>query len=273
MHLNMAFSQMVLFPGEDREEFDTLHQALIEEWNPEGPTQHDKVFNIAQNMWRKRRMDTYRKERAEFGERVLRGGEKQIEQALKYLEPEAEKLSSDLRLPVPKRDHFERTLPREKFRSDAAYREAIAEAVVRWFCGHKIILDELAVEERLDAKIDKDLAALGRMKTMQQMGLGRRHVVIDQTATPVDAPEAPVELPAGQVGGPSDQVEVPTSQVESPPLAPELAGVDGGQPDAPAEAPAEQVDVAQPEAQAEVAAAPSPTQPASAEDVDKKDAA
>ena len=88
----------------------------------------------------------------------------------------------------------------------------IAEAVVRWFCGHKIILDELAVEERLDAKIDKDLAALGRMKTMQQMGLGRRHVVIDQTATPMDAPEAPVELPAGQVGGPSDQVEVPTSQ-------------------------------------------------------------
>ena len=100
----------------------------------------DKVFNIAQNMWRKRRMATYRKERAEFGERVLRGGEKQIEQALKYPEsPEAEKLSSDLRLPVPKRDHFERTLPREKFRSDAAYREVIAEAVVRWFCGHKII--------------------------------------------------------------------------------------------------------------------------------------
>jgi hypothetical protein len=277
-HLNAlkhgAFSQMVLFPGEDREEFNALHQALIEEWNPEWPTQHDKVFNVAQNMWRKRRLATYRKERAEFGERVLLGGEKQIEQALKYLEsPEAEKLSSDLRLPVPKRDHFERTLPREKFRSDAAYREVIAEAVVRWFCGHKIILDELAVEERLDAKIDKDLAALGRMKTMQQMGLGRRHVVIDQTATPMDAPEAPVELPAGQVGGPSDQVEVPTSQVESPPLAPELAGVDGGQPDAPAEAPAEQVDVGQPEAQAEVAAAPSPTQPASAEDVDKKDAA
>jgi hypothetical protein len=28
--------------------------------------------------------------------------------------------------------------------------------------------------QRLDAKIDKDIAALGRMKTMQAMGLGRR---------------------------------------------------------------------------------------------------
>ena len=136
---------MVLFPGEDREEFDTLHQALIEEWNPEGPTQHDKVFNIAQNMWRKRRMDTYRKERAEFGERVLLGGEKQIEQALErtWRVPKPRSSSSDLRLPVPKRDHFERTLPREKFRSDAAYREVIAEAVVRWFCGHKIIFGRI----------------------------------------------------------------------------------------------------------------------------------
>ena len=134
--------------------------------------------------------------------------------------------------------------------------------------------DELAIEERLDAKIDKDLAALGRMKTMQQMGLGRRHVVIDQTATPVDAPEAPVELPAGQVGGPSDQVEVPTSSGgvattrarisqelmgDNPMLPPKLRRnklMSGNQRHRPKSR--------QPRA---------PTQPASAEDVDKKDAA
>jgi hypothetical protein len=46
-----AFSQMVLLPGEDREEFEAFHSALREEWDPQGPTQEDKVFNIAQNMW------------------------------------------------------------------------------------------------------------------------------------------------------------------------------------------------------------------------------
>ena len=39
--------------------------------------------------------------------------------------------------------------------------------VVRWFCDEDAIVRELALEERIDAKIDKDIVALGRMKTMQ----------------------------------------------------------------------------------------------------------
>src|SRR5262249_43953202 len=33
-----AFSEMIFLPGEDREQFETLHNALREEWNPQGPT-------------------------------------------------------------------------------------------------------------------------------------------------------------------------------------------------------------------------------------------
>jgi len=49
-------------------------------------------------------------------------------------------------------------------------------------------MKELALEERIDAKIDKDIVALGRMKTMQAMGLGRRHVVVDQPVQQIDSP-------------------------------------------------------------------------------------
>jgi hypothetical protein len=288
-----AFSEMVLFPGEDQEEFDALHQALIEEWNPEGPTQHDKVFNIAQNMWRKRRSANYRLEMAKWGERLLRADDREIDHLITFLEDvEAGKPISELRLPRIWVEFYEKECPRKKFESDAKWLKALENEVgvlwglcveargkgtkkyvEKWFCDEKVILEHLAIEERLDAKIDKDITALGRMKTMQQMGLGRRQVVIDQTATPVDAPDAPVKLPGQQLGSRSDQVEVPAGEVESPPLVPELAGVDGGQPDAPAEAPAEQVDVGQPEAQPEAEAAENPTQPTSAEVVDKKDAA
>src|SRR5262245_9155715 len=50
-----------------------------------------------------------------------------------------------------------------------------------------VIMKELALEERIDAKIDKDIVALGRMKTMLAMGLGRRHVVVDQPVQQIDS--------------------------------------------------------------------------------------
>jgi len=233
---------------------------------------------------------------AKWGERLLRGNDREIDHLLTFLEDvEAGKPLSELRLPRIWVEFYEKECPRKKFESDTKWLKALENAVgvllglcietrgkgtreyvEKWFCDEKVILEHLAIEERLDAKIDKDITALGRMKTMQQMGLGRRQVVIDQTATPVNPPPAPAELPVEQLGLPSDQIEVPAAQVESPPLAPELAGVDGGQPDAPTEAPAEQVVIGQPEAHAEVAAAqvePVPAQSTSAEDVDKKDAA
>jgi len=51
---------------------------------------------------------------------------------------------------------------------------------------------ELAREERIDAKIDKDIVALERMKTMQAMGLGRRSNVYAQeyeSTKHLDSPE------------------------------------------------------------------------------------
>ena len=54
-----AFTDVVILPGEDPNELKELRAALYEEWNPEGPTEIDKVESIAMGMWRKRRFQRY----------------------------------------------------------------------------------------------------------------------------------------------------------------------------------------------------------------------
>ncbi len=51
-----VFAATAIIPGEDRREFEELHTALIQEWQPDGPTEEDAVLDIAKSMWRKRRV-------------------------------------------------------------------------------------------------------------------------------------------------------------------------------------------------------------------------
>jgi hypothetical protein len=50
-----AFSACPTIPGEDPREFQELHSALIDEWQPSGPSEEDAVLSLADLMWRKRR--------------------------------------------------------------------------------------------------------------------------------------------------------------------------------------------------------------------------
>ena len=58
-----AFTEVVILPGEDPNELKELRAALYDEWNPEGPTEIDKVESIAMGMWRKRRFQRYLQKR------------------------------------------------------------------------------------------------------------------------------------------------------------------------------------------------------------------
>src|SRR5262249_24334273 len=51
-----ALFTLVGIAGEDLQEFEGLHSALIEEWGPVGPTEEDAVLTIAKGIWRKRRL-------------------------------------------------------------------------------------------------------------------------------------------------------------------------------------------------------------------------
>jgi hypothetical protein len=50
-----AFSRYAIVPGEDKEEFETLYSALVQEWMPVGATEEDAVLSLAEAIWRKRR--------------------------------------------------------------------------------------------------------------------------------------------------------------------------------------------------------------------------
>jgi hypothetical protein len=50
-----VFAEPLILPGEDSREFEALHSALIEEWNPSGPSEQSRVFGIADAEWRKLR--------------------------------------------------------------------------------------------------------------------------------------------------------------------------------------------------------------------------
>jgi hypothetical protein len=50
-----VFSGSPIIAGEDPREFQELHSALIDEWQPSGPTEIDAVLSLTDLMWRKRR--------------------------------------------------------------------------------------------------------------------------------------------------------------------------------------------------------------------------
>src|SRR5438067_2752249 len=49
----------VTLPDEKHDEFEQLHQSLIEEWKPTGAIEEDAVFSVAQCIWLKRRIDRF----------------------------------------------------------------------------------------------------------------------------------------------------------------------------------------------------------------------
>jgi len=50
------FSDAVLIPGEDSDEYKQLLADLMDEWKPAGPTLRDEVIELANLMWKRRRL-------------------------------------------------------------------------------------------------------------------------------------------------------------------------------------------------------------------------
>ena len=54
-----VFSKFLIIDGEDPREFDKLVDELAEEWQPEGKTEHDAVLDIAKGIWLKCRFQLF----------------------------------------------------------------------------------------------------------------------------------------------------------------------------------------------------------------------
>ena len=222
-----AFAEAVILPGEDINEFKELHQSLINEWKPEGPTEHDAVLSLAKCMWRKRRFARYQQNevaRLEKKSSELQRLEKESDEDLKLLFKFSDDTQSGVLGPITEQnlstklgeqwaDYFRSRFPRKNYDSDSAWLSAVMheidykltpELFKIWrkssgvpkvdevSSNEERMARELAMEERIDAMIDKIIKRLGQIKTLKEIVIGNRH------ASFTNEPLKKIESPASQ---------------------------------------------------------------------------
>jgi hypothetical protein len=193
-----VFAKIVILPWEDPEEFRILHTAVVAEWNPVGPTEEDAVFTIAKGIWRKRRMQLFLendKERCStYPDHPAYREAHMLRSFCEILERSADKTENvEPRfglLSAENRDHLQRKVPRHNFQSTSEWIRAIQNEVTSVllpeaerfdrslevlisrdsaFFTQEVVKHELAVDERLDAMMDRAVKRLMQAKAYKQM--------------------------------------------------------------------------------------------------------
>ena len=202
-----VFSVAVLLPGEDPEEFAEFRKQVYAEWNPEGITEMDKADSIVLGLWRKRR----------FRSLIMRDLQVAVDQDNFFKSADKDRYNDlvdilegvtqngmtpdDLAEKMPP---FWKAItgkhPREKYKEDAEWRSAVADeisealnrAILRnaqernlddYLASEPLIDRELCIEERIDAKISKDVKDLCQMKAMKEMCVSRARDVTGLVVT------------------------------------------------------------------------------------------
>jgi hypothetical protein len=192
-----VFSVAVLLPGEDPDEFTELRKQVYAEWNPEGITETDKADSIVLGLWRKRRFRSLiirdlqvAVDQDNFFKSVDKGRYNDLVDILEDVTKNgitADELAKKL---PPFCKAITEKHPREKYKGDAEWRSAVAEEIREalnrmisrgvqerklddYLASEPLIDRELCIEERIDAKISKDVKDLCQMKAMKEMCVSR----------------------------------------------------------------------------------------------------
>jgi hypothetical protein len=194
-----AFADTAFLPGESREEFEDLHSALAAEWMPDGPTECDAVLSIARGLWRKRRVQRY------LEAEVLSAGchpnhiaydEVSGLQDLAAVLQDGSEDTFDKEAPhsitSEQIKYLREKVPRGNFKSTSEWTLALVNEINSVLVPHLLKLyrhmghsrltlqstailsrelfkEELALEERIDAMIDRATKRLMQTKMMKQM--------------------------------------------------------------------------------------------------------
>jgi len=199
-----AFAKTAILPGEDPREFEELHSALIEEWAPDGPTEEDAVLSIAKGVWRKRRLQKFLHTKIDMCrsdcEHPLYDQARGLQQFLDFMEDKdslelmerAPDLFEDLlrmtierTIPSYVTTELEGIFPREQFKSVSdwlAMLRRVISGLLHRDPEPEVLLNQaakvhtpdvvdhgLAVDERIDAMIDRAVKRLVQTKAMKQM--------------------------------------------------------------------------------------------------------
>jgi hypothetical protein len=159
-----GYTATTLLPGEDRGAFEELHQALIAELAPVGALEEDTVSTIARVLWRKKNLSTF--QRAALARDRL--DEIKYEQEASHNPYVVEALENDRAAQAQARKELGDTF------------DLIEVGKKTTFDG---LMEDLTVEERLDAIVDKCLKRLLMLKGVKSLNGS------SQNATPPTNPK------------------------------------------------------------------------------------
>ena len=202
-----VFSATMIVPGENRQEFEELHSAVIQEWAPAGATEEDAVLSIAKAIWRKRRVQKFRE--IQLMKNALNPEHPSYDAKLGLVgfavamadNPEVAFAADAKRcLRADTITYLKNKFPRLRFKSTAEWAEAVINEInlvllpqyvinvqpaadIAALClsvasfSDDVFKQELALDERLNAIIDRAVKRLIQTKAMKQMlgqtGAGR----------------------------------------------------------------------------------------------------
>jgi hypothetical protein len=194
--LHGGYANQVVLPGEDPREYLELCSDLVDEWQPVGPTEHDAVLTIAKAIWRKRRIQKFFSAQIEISrakrDHPLFAETTALRGYLEILQTSPPEMLAKLPRFISDRHakHLREKCPRQKFQTDAAWVEAIVNEInsallpaAEFVDAHEefalrdcaeiltedVFKYEIAVEERLEAMIDRATKRLVQAKAMKQM--------------------------------------------------------------------------------------------------------
>jgi hypothetical protein len=194
------FSQQAVLPGEDPEEFLELYADLVAEWSPTGPTEEDAVLSIAHAIWRRRRLQNFRRlsvdrnsldpNHPSYDEfsglqaflAALRTGREEAVEAVeeRCLKPA---MLNSLRQKFPSED-FPSTAERAQAVIDDIEKQLLAEEQLRQVPGYgryglmaqtaatytdEVVDKELTLDARLDAMMERAVKRLVQAKSFKLM--------------------------------------------------------------------------------------------------------
>jgi hypothetical protein len=200
-----ACAKDLLLPGECPEEFELLHRGLIEDWNPTGTLENEIVLDLAQYFWQKRRVERFYHEEAmdsRFQNAEMRlviyladglDQAETLEQATPYIS----------KLPELYKGWIEQEVPRSKFGDDKSWLKCLKRRIRAFAMQNErfaratlhltgkthrsanlreLTAKKIAVQERLDAGIDRAIKRLAQLKTFKQIVAEQasRPKIIDQ---------------------------------------------------------------------------------------------
>jgi hypothetical protein len=194
-----VFAATAILHGEDPQEFARLHSDLIEEWAPVGATEEDAVLSIAKAVWRKRRLQKFLEVQVTrnlgdanhpsyyetLGLSVFAAA-LQLKPATAFEDYARDFLRSD------RIEYLKKKFPRSSFRSTSEWAAAMINEIRSVLIPESKVEDpqaavyselnlsaarvsgdlfkqELALDERLDAMIDRAVKRLIQTKAMKQM--------------------------------------------------------------------------------------------------------